>query len=164
MTTPFLLPSEHGKKNALKQLIVTACIVTVADGLAAVVMTYVMHDRPPVFVFQYIASGLLGLDAFSGGLTSAFLGLVIHFLISSTWTLVFFILNRPMSAIISSRLAIGILYGIVIWIFMNLAILPLSRVPEGPRSWQQILTGITALILAAGLPMSFRFERFYSGR
>jgi hypothetical protein len=53
--------SDAGTNKSAGMILATACIVAVADGLAAIALTFFLHDRPPIIVFQYIASGLLVL-------------------------------------------------------------------------------------------------------
>lgn len=80
-------------------LVITACIVAIIDGVAAVMITFALYGRSPVSVFQYIASGLLGSPAFSGGLSTAFVGLIFHFFIASygRFSFSFYIDRHPAS-------------------------------------------------------------------
>lgn len=145
-------------------LLMTACIIAVVDGMAAVAMTYFLHDRSPIIVFQYIASGIIGGEAFSGGLTTAFIGVLCHFFIAAAWTLLFFIFHRSVSRLLTGKITKAIVYGILIWTGMNMIVLPLSRVSMGPRDLLQSVIGITVLIFAAGLPIAFRFDQYYATR
>jgi hypothetical protein len=52
----------------------------------------VLNDRDPVKSFQFIASGIFGTSAFSGGNTMLALGILFHFCIAFIWTLIFFFL------------------------------------------------------------------------
>jgi hypothetical protein len=156
--SPETLP---GNKNALKMLIITACIVAVIDGLAALCIAFFLYGRSPVSVFQYIASGLLGPSAFSGGLNTAFLGLICHFFISSMWTVFFFVVHRTISRLLPHWALKGVIYGIAIWLGMNLMVLPLSHVSGGTPGVRQILIGAATLICAVGLPMAYRFDQYY---
>ncbi len=56
----------------------------------------------PKIVFQYIASGLIGMQAFRGGLPSVALGVAIHYTIALIWTGVFYAASRKL-AILSRR-------------------------------------------------------------
>ena len=150
--------------SALRMLAVTACIVAVADGLAAVLITFLQYDRPPVFVFQYIATGLLGPSAFSGGVLAGSLGLLFHFLIATAWTTLLFFAHRSLTQRLPNVFLKAVTYGLIIWFVMNLFVLPLSRVPGGLPGIRQVIIGIAALILAAGWPMAHRFDRYYLRR
>lgn len=55
----------------------------------------------------------------------------------------------------------GVIYGITIWLVMNLMVLPLSQVPANSSGITQIAIGITTLIFAIGLPMAYRFDQYY---
>ena len=139
----------------------TACIVAVADGLAAVALTFFLNHRPPIIVFQFIASGLLGPASFSGGIATALLGVLLHFLIALIWCTFFFVIHKRLWRMVPSRILRSVIYGILIWTAMNLIVLPLSQVPLGPRDVSGVLTGMTALILAAGIPMAYVFDRHF---
>jgi len=135
--------------------------VAVIDGLAAIAITFFMHGRSPIIVFQYIASGLLGSSAFSGGLLTALIGVLCHFFIATVWTIIFFLLHRTFSRILPNKAIKAVVYGILIWAGMNLIVLPLSQVRTGTPGALQIAIGIAALIVAVGLPMAYRFDRYY---
>ena len=165
MDVPYFFQPMRGNKGALKTIFVTACIVAVVDGLAAVGITLALSSSSPVRVFQYIASGLLGTSAFSGGLFTAAIGLICHFFIALVWTTLFFIFHRQVSNLLPQKFLKSILYGIIIWTGMNLIVVPLSRVPSGgSQDITRILIGIITLILAAGLPMAHRFDQYYLSR
>lgn len=143
-------------------LLITACIVAILDGLAGVALALALHGRSPVFVFQYIASGLLGTSAFSGGLSAAFIGMLCHLIIAASWTVLFFVVHGPVARRIGNRPARIVIYGVTIWTAMNLVVLPLSQVPRGTPDALQVSAGIMALILAAGWPMVIRFDEYYT--
>lgn len=67
----------------------------------------VLRGITPIMVLQYIGSGLIGAASFSGGLASAVLGLVLHYLIALSWTTLFYIGSRKLAYIGSRKLASG---------------------------------------------------------
>jgi hypothetical protein len=129
-----------------------------------VALTLARSGRSPLIVFQYIASGILGDAAFSGGMASVILGIACHFFIALTWSAVFFFLQPATCRFIKGTAGKSILYGVIIWIIMNLVVRPLSAVDQGPFTATKIFTGAGILIVAAGLPMAFLFDRYYTGR
>lgn len=147
----------------LTMLVTTAVLVAVADGLAAVIITYFIHGRPPIVVFQYIASGLLGRSAFSGGWGTALAGALLHVFIASVWTVIIYMIDHQLARHNIGKTGRVVLYGLVIWTGMNLVVVPLSNVPSGQPGLQQVVIGITAVILAAALPMVYRFDSFNTG-
>jgi hypothetical protein len=115
----------------------------------------------PKMVFQYIASGLIGLKAFQDGLESVVLGVAIHYTIALIWTGVFYAASRKLAILSRRPVFSGLVYGGAIYLFMNFIILPLSGVPH-PRSAITLasrINGVLALLLFIGLPISLLVRR-----
>ena len=53
----------------------------------------------PWTIFQYIASGLIGTQAFQGGWASVVLGVVLHYIIALIWTGVFYAVARKFAVV-----------------------------------------------------------------
>lgn len=114
-------------------------------------------------LLQGIASGLLGARAFDGGATTALLGLALHYLIALIWTLVFLVAFRTLGALRRHLVLIGIAYGIIVWLVMNLVVLPLSNVARGPLQLRAAGIAATILVLCIGLPISLVIGRHLRG-
>ena len=115
----------------------------------------------PKMVFQYIASGLIGMKAFRDGLASVVLGVAIHYTIALIWTAVFYAASRKLAILSRRPVFSGLVYGGAIYLFMNFIILPLSGVPH-PRSAITLasrINGVLALLLFIGLPISVLVRR-----
>lgn len=110
-------------------------------------------------LLQGIASGLLGARAFDGGAATALLGLALHYLIALIWTLVFFVAFRALGALRRRLILIGIVYGLIVWLVMNLVVLPLSNVSRGPFQPRAAAIAAIILIFCIGLPMSLVIGR-----
>jgi hypothetical protein len=120
----------------------------------------------PKMVFQYIASGLIGMQAFQGGLLSTALGVAIHYTIALIWTGVFYTASRRLAVLSRRPVLSGLVYGGAVYLFMNFIILPLSGVPH-PRSAVTIasrINGVLALLLFIGLPISLLVRGYSSER
>jgi hypothetical protein len=120
----------------------------------------------PKMVFQYIASGLIGMQAFQGGLLSTALGVAIHYTIALIWTGVFYTASRRLAVLSRRPVLSGLVYGGAVYLFMNFIILPLSGVPH-PRSAVTIasrINGVLALLLFIGLPISLLVPGYSSER
>jgi len=153
-----------GGKNLIKTILVTGLLAGTLDILAACANAYIRSGTSPIRVLQFVASGLFGTDAFSGGLKMAFWGLLMHFLIALTWTLVFFLAYPKISFLSKHKMFSGILYGIFVWLAMNFVVLPLTAVPKFPFNISQAIVGAVILILMIGLPISFFANRYYSNK
>jgi hypothetical protein len=89
----------------------------------------------PKMVFQYIASGLIGLTASrGGGLASVSLGVAIHYRIALISTAVSYAASRKFALLNRRPILSGLVYGAGAYLFMNFVGLPLSAVP--PRCEQ----------------------------
>jgi len=130
----------------------------ILDGLAAILMNL---NTNPVRIFQYIASGLLGNKAFTGDLFTALIGLVIHFLIANTWALIFFVVYPKIAGLSKYKVIVGLLYGVIIWLAMNLIVLPLSNTPQTPFDFNKAVFGIIVLVICVGLPVSLIIGKYY---
>ncbi|MBE7178517.1 MAG: hypothetical protein INR69_19095 [Mucilaginibacter polytrichastri] len=112
-------------------------------------------------IFQFIASGLFGKQAFGGGWWMVALGVLIHFFIAFIWVWIFFAFCKLTKLRGAKFVLIGTLYGIVIWVVMNLAVLPLSKIPQTPFNWRSAANGAIILMLAIGLPAGVGADRFF---
>jgi len=113
-------------------------------------------------IFQYIASGLIGMKSFSLGAESVALGVAIHYAIAMTWTLAFYFLSRKLT-ILTRRAAIsGIVYGGVVYAIMNFVVLPLTALPHAPKAMTVAsrVSGVLALLLCIGLTVSLLMRKY----
>ena len=61
------------------------------DISAALIHFYIKAGKDPLIVLKYIVSAVVGKDAaYSGGITMAASGLLLHFLVAFIWTILFF--------------------------------------------------------------------------
>ncbi|WP_133500744.1 hypothetical protein [Cognatilysobacter terrigena] len=88
------------------------------------------YGKSPVFVMQTIASGWLGNAAYDGGTATAALGFVSHFALALLWAVLFLLAARRMPALVAHPVVAGIAFGVVVFLVMRLAVLPLSAYPR----------------------------------
>lgn len=135
-------------------LIIKASLVTGSlDMLFAFANAWWSAGVTPERVLQFIACGLLGKSAFQSLPAIAFLGLTIHYFIAFCWTVLFFLVYSKFKNIIRSKFLQAVLYGLFIWMVMNLLILPVTRTPQQTFYWPDALKGAAILIIAVGLPL-----------
>jgi hypothetical protein len=103
-------------------------------------------------VLQFIASGVTGNAAFRGGDAAAALGLALHFVIALGAAAVYWLASRVLWFLTAHPVPSGLLYGIAIYFFMNLVVLPLSGVPQRP--FVPSLAMINIHMLCVGLPIA----------
>lgn len=87
------------------------------------------NGMTPAHLLQVVASGALGNDAFTGGASTATLGLAFHFALSYLWAAVFLVSAWRVPALLNRPVASGIVFGVVVFFTMRLVVLPLSAFP-----------------------------------
>jgi hypothetical protein len=149
-------------KNIFKALFITSLVVGTLDGSAAAILYSVETGKDPLNVFRFIASGVFGAPALSGGLPMALWGMAFHYIIAFGWTILFFWLAGRFLWLSRNWIISGIMYGIFVWLMMNLVVVPVSLVPmkASPKEWASILKGVLILIACIGLPVSFAARRY----
>jgi len=129
--------------------------VGVLDGLDAIVFFGLRSGVGPLRIFQGIAGGLLGRDtAVAGGIATVLLGLVLHFTIATTVVAVGYALSRRFPFLTRRPFLWGPIYGIVVYLTMNLVVLPLSALHGTglPHAPPVLLNGLLIHIIAVGTP------------
>jgi hypothetical protein len=64
-----------------------------------------------------------------------------------------------------NKYIIGVVYGIVIWAFMNLVVLPLSNTPKAASAsfnFLQTIKAMSYIIFFVGIPIVWLANRYYS--
>ena len=148
-------------KNLVKAIIIAGLIIGLLDGLAAAISAYIPREITPDRVFRYVASGVFGKEAFSGGTPMALLGLLFHFTVAMGWTALFFLLYPRLKFLSWNKYLSGIGYGIFVLFAMNLVVVPLSNVPN-PNPGSVQLPQVFIHMFVIGLPISLMASRYYS--
>ena len=130
------------------------------DICAAFLTAWIRSGVTPVRVLHFVASGLIGAAAFRGGAMTAVLGLALHFLIATVATAVFYLASRKLRFLIEHPINFGLLYGIVVFLFMNFVVLPLSAVAQRPITLSVFIINILIIMFCVGLPIALIVRRF----
>lgn len=83
-------------------------------------------------VWQSVASGVLGKEAFDGGYSAAALGVGLHFFIAVLMAAAFVLVALRLKFLPRYWLVFGPLYGLFLFYAMQGVVLPLSNVPVKP--------------------------------
>ena len=110
---------------------------------------------PAIRVLQSVAGGLLGKAAYDGGLGTAALGFLLHFSIAFSWAAIFYAASRRIPFLTRRPAAAGPLFGIVIYLVMYFAVIPLSAYPR-KVTYTPFLVGINLFVhmFLIGLPIA----------
>lgn len=149
---------ENSNQNtfSLQKVLLITLIAGTLDGLAAVIFLAKMNFTG---VFQYIASAILGKEAFSGGIKTALIGLVLHYIIAFSFTLFYMFTASKIALLKQHFILSGIIYGLLVWTVMNLIIVPLTKIPQAPFHAEKVILNAVILIFCIGLPISYLTAR-----
>jgi uncharacterized membrane protein YagU involved in acid resistance len=149
------------KRSRAYKSILWGGLIAGALDLTAAFITNGWRGLGPLRILQSIASGLLGADAFKGGFAVAALGVALHFLIAFGAAAVFYVLSRKFKFLVRQAVLCGLLYGIAVYWFMNLVVLPLSAIPFKVSLRPALLiTGLVVHMLCVGLPIALTVRRY----
>jgi hypothetical protein len=137
-----------------RAILYATLVVGVLDATDGVVF-FGLHGQNPIQVLQYIASSLLGARSFSGGLATAGLGVLVHFAVALVVAAFYILASRRVGVLRTRWAMMGLMYGAVVWVAMNLAVLPLTAVAPRPITAVALASGIIGHALFVGLPSAF---------
>jgi hypothetical protein len=120
-----------------------ACVTNAARGIT------------PLRIAQSIASGVLGARAFQGGYRTAALGVALHFVIALGAATVFNLTALKWHWLLEHAYLSGALYGVCVFWFMQLVVLPLSAIAFKQNfAWPVVAAGLLVHVLCVGLPIA----------
>jgi uncharacterized membrane protein YagU involved in acid resistance len=109
----------------------------------------------PQRLLQIVASGLLGESSFSGGASTAALGLILHFMLAFVFASMYLLASRRIPVLPRNTVLAGALFGIGVFLTMRLLVLPLSAYPY-PVTFKPLATALDLLshMILFGIPIS----------
>ncbi len=127
--------------------------------ISAAFVTWGVRGVSPVGILQSIASGLLGANAYQGGLATATLGAALHFLIATTATAVYYLASRKLTFLLQRAVLWGVLYGVTVYLFMYFVVLPLAGI-KSRFTLSAVVIAVMTHMVCVGLPISLTVRRF----
>src|SRR5882757_2562045 len=147
------------KSNSLLAVVWGGLACGVLDITAALVV-YGSMGAKPLRLLQGIAAGLLGPRTYGGGIATALLGLLCHFVIAFSAAAVFVTAGRLAPFLVRHAVLSGLLYGIAVYFFMSRVVVPLSAAARFPFSLKMMAIGVVIHIFCVGLPIALAARRF----
>ena len=128
-------------------------VVGTLDALDAVIF-FGLRGVAPHRIFQSIAAGLLGRSSFTGGAATVVLGAVLHYVIAFLIVGTFVGASRYLPMLTRAPILSGLVYGVGVYLVMNLVVLPLSAAGKPSFPWPILVNGLLIHMLGVGLPSS----------
>lgn len=133
------------------------------DIAYATIFSNLRSGVAPSRILQSVASGLLGSDAYTGGTPTAALGLGLHFFMALLWAAAYVIAAGRIPLLLRRPIVCGAAFGVFVYAFMNLVVIPLSRFPTKPSYPLAILaTGLFVHMFLFGVPIALASRRAYT--
>jgi hypothetical protein len=113
------------------------------------------YGRSPEWTLQSVASGWLGKGAFESGAGGAALGFASHYAILFVAAFIYVEASGRIPALRSHAIACGAIFGILVYLFMNFAVLPLSAFPfKLSYPFMTLVEGFASHALFVGIPIA----------
>jgi hypothetical protein len=147
--------------QAVRTIFLGGLVVALLDGLFAFVFYGLILGVRPLQIFQSVAAGLLGRQSFSGGIWTFVLGLMLHFVVATSITTVFYLATLKLPILIRYPVVSGLIYGMIAYLGMKFVVTPLSRIGLRPVPRLSIfLTEILGHAFLVGLPIALIARRY----
>jgi uncharacterized membrane protein YagU involved in acid resistance len=141
----------------LPAIFVGGLIVGVLDLAYAIV---VYSPKRPIVIPQTIASGILGVNSYSGGARTATLGVVLHFVIALGAATVYYLASRKLTFLVKHAIFAGLIYGALVYLFMHIVVLPLSAAPKGDMALIYQISEFVEHWFSVGLPIALSVRHY----
>jgi len=156
---PDQAPKAVARPQALETILLGGIAVAVLDASNAITFWALYKGTQPHVIFQSIAAGVLGRDAFSGGMAAAWLGALLHFLIACGIAAAYYLASLAKPVLHERPVPCGMMYGAVVYLVMNHVVVPLSRAnsPAFIPGW--FVANLVGHIVLVGLPVALIAHR-----
>ena len=152
------------KPSAAKAILIGGLIAGAFDITYASVFFGIRNHVSPIRIFQSVARGAFGNQAFQGGLKTAALGLFFHFLIALTAATVYFLASRVLRFMITHPIIFGVLYGACVYLFMYGIVMRVSAIHSTTLPWNYpwavLIPNLLIHMLGIGLPIALATRRY----
>lgn len=147
------------QKHAFKFVLAGGLVAGTLDIAYACLFWAIKSDVPAERILQSVAAGLLGPAAFNGGAATAALGLVLHYFIAVSMSVVYYLVARRAAVLWQWPILCGATYGLLLYAIMNYVVVPLSA--AGPGSKDPLWVGLTIAVhaLLIGVPIALFTRR-----
>jgi hypothetical protein len=155
------MTASTASKNLWTAILIATLIAGTLDGLSAVVNYAIHGGKDPGKIFKYIAGAALGPSAYTGGTGILLLGILFHYMVAFAWTAFYFLIYRSLPPGKKNWVVSGLLYGVFVYLVMNLGVVPLSRIGKFPASVESVITNLLILMVMIGLTVAWRANRYF---
>ena len=148
-----------GRPSAFVTIVYGGLVIGVLDFIDASTFFPLYFGISFWDVWHGPASGLIGREASrSGGVNTALLGIVLHFVVATCIATVYYLASRYLSFLIRHPIISGMAFGVIANLVMQWVVIPLSaigyRPPAETIDWGSQMNNYIGHALLVGLPVA----------
>jgi uncharacterized membrane protein YagU involved in acid resistance len=134
---------------SIRQISLAILIGGLAAGTIDIFSASAINHVGPGIILRAIASGLLGKAAFTGGSSMIVIGLALQWIMSLIIAKIYVLAGTRLPILYRRPVTMGVLYGVGVFLVMNLVVVPLSASPVKHSHPTPLLIGLNlaAMIL-----------------
>lgn len=154
----------HTNPSPIRAILLAIVIAGTLDMLSAIVIYDLFMQRVTVMqILDGIAAALFGKTIIGNQGIMAIIGLILHYFITCCFVVFYFFLYPHIQLLQRNKIIMGLLYGIIVWVIMNLIVVPIATGNHYHfLSFPAFLRQILPLMFCIGLPISFITARYYA--
>jgi len=142
----------QAKRLSTFQALVGGWLVVGSFDICYAIIFSSFRGVAPTRVLQSVASGLLGRASYDGGIKTAILGLALHYFIAFCVVAFYWLASRWIAVLTRHAVILGSIYGILVYLFMNFVVLPLSAAGKPRFSTLGVTLSLIVHAFLIGLP------------
>jgi len=154
---------ENNRSGRVRAIVAGGLAAALLDAMDALVAYKLAYGMSPLVIYQFVASGLLGKAAYSGGATAALLGLGVHLLVAFSAATVFVLASERLPALRRGAVGWGLAFGVAVFAVMSFVVIPLSRIGASVPPLLLVVNGVLGHALLVGLPIALAARHFLGG-
>lgn len=148
-------------KSLLITILLSSLLVGTLDITGACISSNIQYGSTPADVLKYVAGGAYGPAAKTGGTGMILMGLLFHFIIATSFTVLFFLLYPEMKWMQWNKIITGVLYAVFMWLVTTQLIIPMTPIKYQSLALKQVSISIGILTIAIGIPLAFLADNYY---
>jgi hypothetical protein len=149
------------RNSIVTPILVATLVCGTLDILFAVILS-LLRGKDPAAILRSVASGPFA-QATEWGALGSMLGLLVHFTLMAIMVAAFVLAARRVPALTDNPWLWGLVYGLLTYAVMNLAVVPLRFPAAWPPKALSIGTQLFAHIVLVGWPTAFIARRYLRG-
>lgn len=152
-------------RSPIKTILLAWLVAGTLDMLGALlVYTVILKKVTAEKLVRGIAGGVFKNEAMTGGNEMLFYGVAFHYFIALAFTIFYFLIYPYIPFFRKEKIIGGLLYGVFIWVVMNLIVLPIVFPNRTSPTFTAALIGASILMVMIGLPLSYFANKYYADK